>query len=168
MSSEVWICPKIIQTDSLISVKGNYVIQVSGVTPEQSYVLPLIYSAVSMVRDLKNVYNSEFTHSAWQMICGAMSKYGTADLYFLSPWTLVSVAGFVELLQEKLKLHMDIYQGTIFMDARSNVVQNILNKTMKKHWERLFKKCDQKKSWLIFYILSKFFELIMILWYKSY
>ena len=54
-------------------------------------------------------------HPPSQMIWGAMSKSGTAGLYFLPQGTTMNVAKYVELLREKLKLHMYIHQCSIFM-----------------------------------------------------
>lgn len=72
-------------------------------------------------------------HPPSQMIWGAMSKSGTAGLYFLPQGTTMNGAKYVELLREKLKLHMYIHQCSIFMHDgapchRSKVVQNFLAK----------------------------------------
>ena len=72
-------------------------------------------------------------HPSSQMIWGAMSKSGTAGLYFLPQGTTMNGTKYVELLREKLKLHMYIHQCSIFMHDgapchRSKVVQNFLAK----------------------------------------
>ena len=54
-------------------------------------------------------------HPPSQIIWGAMSKSGTAGLYFLPQGTTMNGANYMELLQEKLKLHMYIHQCSIFM-----------------------------------------------------
>ena len=49
------------------------------------------------------------------MIWGAMSKNGTAGLYILTPGTTMNGAKYVELLKNKLLLHMAVHNTTIFM-----------------------------------------------------
>ena len=49
------------------------------------------------------------------MIWGAISKNGTAGLYFLAPGTTMNGPKYVELLKNKLLLHMTVYSTTIFM-----------------------------------------------------
>ena len=54
-------------------------------------------------------------HPPSQMIWGAMSCVGPSGLYFIPPNTTMNGPRYVELLKEKLKLHMDIHKCTIFM-----------------------------------------------------
>ena len=72
-------------------------------------------------------------HPPSQMILGAMSCFGHSGLYFLPPNTTMNGPRYVELLQEKLKLHMDIHKRTIFMQDgapchRSKVATDLLKK----------------------------------------
>ena len=54
-------------------------------------------------------------HPPSVMVWGAFSQNGTAALYFLPQKTTMNGARYLELLQEKLVLHMGIHQCTIFM-----------------------------------------------------
>ncbi|KAI0217548.1 hypothetical protein LSAT2_030687, partial [Lamellibrachia satsuma] len=54
-------------------------------------------------------------HTPSQMIWGAMSCFGHSGLYFIPPNTTMNGPRYVELLKEKLKLHMGIHKCTIFM-----------------------------------------------------
>ena len=72
------------------------------------------------------------THPPSQMIWGAMSANGTAGLYFLPPKSTMNGSKYVELLKEKLVIHMQIHNCTIFMHDgapchKSKVVQQFLN-----------------------------------------
>lgn len=49
------------------------------------------------------------------MIWSAISKYGTAELYSFPPRTTMNGELYVELLQEKLVVHMTILQRTLTM-----------------------------------------------------
>ena len=62
-----------------------------------------------------------------QMIWGAMSKNGTADLYFLASATTMNGPKYVELLKNKL---LTVYNITIFMHdgAQSKIVKKFLGK----------------------------------------
>ena len=71
-------------------------------------------------------------HPPSQMIWGAMSANGTAGLYFLPPGSTMNGSKYVELLKEKLVIHMQIHNCTIFMHDgapchKSKVVQQFLN-----------------------------------------
>ena len=71
------------------------------------------------------------------MIWGAMSKNGTAGLYFLDPGTIMNGAQYKELLNDKLKLHMEIQNTKIFMHDgapchRSKTVAEFLKKSKVK------------------------------------
>ena len=72
-------------------------------------------------------------HPPHQMIWGAMSCRGAAGLYFIPPNTTMNRPWYVELLKEKLKLH--IHDCTIFMQDgvpchRSKVVTEFLKKNI--------------------------------------
>ena len=72
-------------------------------------------------------------HQPSQMIWGAMSCVGAAGLYYIPLNTTMNGLKHVELLKEKLKLHMHIHGHTIFMQNgalchRSKVVTEFLKK----------------------------------------
>ena len=72
-------------------------------------------------------------HLPSQMIWGAMSCFGPSGLYFIPPNTTMNGPRYLELLKEKLKLHMDIHKCTIFMQDgtpchRSKVATDFLKK----------------------------------------
>ena len=72
-------------------------------------------------------------HPPSQMIWGAMSCFGPSGLYFIPPNTTMNGPRYVELLKEKLKLHMDIHKCTISMQDgapchRSKVATDFLKK----------------------------------------
>ncbi|KFM61523.1 hypothetical protein X975_15481, partial [Stegodyphus mimosarum] len=50
-----------------------------------------------------------------QMVWGGMSVSGTAALYFLPPKTTMNGTWYLNLLCDKLKLHMDVHRCSIFM-----------------------------------------------------
>ena len=54
-------------------------------------------------------------HPSSQMIWGAMSKNGTAELCFLATGTTINGPKYVELLKNRLLLHMTVHSTTIFM-----------------------------------------------------
>ena len=58
-------------------------------------------------------------HPPSQMIWGAMSKNGTAGLYVLATGTTMNRPKYVELLKNKLLLHMTVHSTTIFMHDRA-------------------------------------------------
>ena len=65
------------------------------------------------------------------MIWGAMSKNGTAGLYFLTPGTTMNGSKYVELLKNKLLVHMNVHNAIIFMQDsapchRSKIVKKFL------------------------------------------
>ena len=60
-----------------------------------------------------------------------MSAAGTGGLYFLTPGTTMNGEKYVKVLQEKLQLHMTVYQCDTFMHDgapchRSRVVKKFL------------------------------------------
>ena len=63
-----------------------------------------------------------------------MSKHGTAGLYLLAPGTTMNGLKYVQLLQEKLNIHMVVHNTSIFMhngapSHRSKVVSEYLQKS---------------------------------------
>ena len=58
---------------------------------------------------------STMKHPPNQMIWEAMSCNGTAGLYFLPSGKTMNSQNYLELLNNKLKTHMDIYDCNIFM-----------------------------------------------------
>ena len=54
-------------------------------------------------------------HSPKIMIWGAISVKGTAGLFFLTPGTTMNGGKYLELLKNKLQLHMNMHECTIFM-----------------------------------------------------
>ena len=54
-------------------------------------------------------------HPPSVMIWGAMSSNGTAGLFFLPKGTTMNGARYLEMLQEKLQLHMVVHKCTTFM-----------------------------------------------------
>ena len=71
-------------------------------------------------------------HLPSQMIWGAMSKNGTAGLYFLEIGTTINGPKYVELLKNKLLLHMTVYITTISMHDGASCHRS---KIMKKFLE---------------------------------
>ena len=70
-------------------------------------------------------------HSPKIMIWGAMSVKGTAGLFFLTPETTMNGAKYLELLKNKLQLHMNVHECTIFMQDgapchKAKIVRNFL------------------------------------------
>ena len=70
-------------------------------------------------------------HPPSQMIWGAMSKNGTAGSYFLTPGTTMNGSKYVELLKNKLLVHMNVHNTIIFMQDgalchRSKIVKKFL------------------------------------------
>ena len=66
------------------------------------------------------------------MIWGAMPVNGTAALYFLPAGVTINGSRYVNLLREKLQLHMAVHQCSVFMhdgapSHRSKVVQSFLD-----------------------------------------
>jgi len=66
-----------------------------------------------------------------QMIWGAISEHGAVRIFFLSPGTTMNGPRYVELLAEKLKIHMAVHNCTIFMQDgapchRSKVIKTFL------------------------------------------
>ena len=58
---------------------------------------------------------STMKHPLSQMVWGAFSKSGTAGLKFLPPGTAMNGSRYVDLLKEKLEMHMNIHRCTVFM-----------------------------------------------------
>ena len=70
-------------------------------------------------------------HPSSIMVWGAMSAYDTAGLYFLQPGTTMNGAKYLNLLKEKLDIHMVVHNCEIFMHDgapchRSKIVKNYL------------------------------------------
>ena len=71
-------------------------------------------------------------HPPSQMVWGAMSKNGVAALSFLPPRTTMNGPKYVQMLSEKLKLHLQVHNCQIFMQDgaschRSKVAKNFLD-----------------------------------------
>ena len=71
-------------------------------------------------------------HTPSQMISGAMSVDGTAAHYFLPIGVTINGSRYVNLLREKLQLHMAVNQCSVFIHDdppchRSKVVQSFLD-----------------------------------------
>ena len=71
-------------------------------------------------------------HTSSQMIWGAMSVDGTAAQYFLPIGVTMNGSRYVNLLREKLQLHMAVNQCSVFIhddppSHRSKVVQSFLD-----------------------------------------
>ena len=83
-------------------------------------------------------YDEKYTmatmkHPPSQMVWGAMSCNGTAGHYFLTPGTTMNGQKYVELLKDKLEMHMEIHNCTTFMHDgapchRSKIVTEFLRK----------------------------------------
>ena len=54
-------------------------------------------------------------HPPAQMIWGVMSVSGTAGLFFMPPKTTMNGNRYLNLLREKLKLHMKVHRRSVFM-----------------------------------------------------
>ena len=70
-------------------------------------------------------------HPPTVMIWGAMSVTGTAGLLFLPNGTTMNGQKYVELLKDKLELHMNVHICNIFMQDgtpchRSKIVSKFL------------------------------------------
>ena len=71
-------------------------------------------------------------HPPSQMVWGAMSRNGVAALSFLPPEITMNGPKYVQMLSEKLKLHLQVHNCQIFMQDgapchRSKVVKNSLD-----------------------------------------
>ena len=71
-------------------------------------------------------------HPPSQMIWGAMFRNGVAALSFLPPGTIINGPKYVQMLSEKLKLHLQVHNCQIFMEDsapchRSKVAKNFLD-----------------------------------------
>jgi len=81
-------------------------------------------------------FNEKYTistmkHPPSQMIWGAISEHGVAGVSFLLPGTTMNGHRYVELLAEKLNIHMAVHNCTIFMQDgapchRSKVAKTFL------------------------------------------
>lgn len=65
-------------------------------------------------------YNKRYTvmtmkHPPKQMVWGAMSVNGTAGLYFLEQNVTMNGEKYLDLLKDKLQLHMSVHKCTVFM-----------------------------------------------------
>jgi len=65
-------------------------------------------------------FNEKYTictmkHPPSQMVWGAISEDGVAGISFLPPGTTMNGPRYVELLAEKLKIHMAVHNCSIFM-----------------------------------------------------
>ena len=58
---------------------------------------------------------STMKHPPSQMIWGSISEHGVAGIFFLPPGTTINGPRYIELLAEKLKVHMAVHNYTIFM-----------------------------------------------------
>ena len=86
-------------------------------------------------------YDDKYTVSTMkqppsQMIWGAMSQHGIGGLFFLPSGTTMNSKKYVQLLSDKLQLHMQVHRCNIFMQDgapchRSKMVTNFLKKKMK-------------------------------------
>ena len=54
-------------------------------------------------------------HLPSQMVWGAMSRNGVAALSFLPPGTTINGPKYLQMLSEKLKLHLQVHNCKIFM-----------------------------------------------------
>ena len=75
---------------------------------------------------------SSMKHPPSQMVWGAMCRNGVDALSFLPPGTTMNGPKYVQMLSEKLKLHMQVHNCKIFMQDgapchRSKVAKNFLN-----------------------------------------
>ena len=71
-------------------------------------------------------------HPSSQMVWEAMSRNGVAALSFLPPGTTINESKYVQMLSEKLKLHLQVHNCQIFMQDgtpchRSKVAKNFLD-----------------------------------------
>ena len=76
---------------------------------------------------------STMKHAPSQMIWGAMSQLGIGGLFFLPSETTMNGEKYVQLLSDKLQLHMQVHRCNIFMQDgapchRSKLVKNFLKK----------------------------------------
>ena len=87
-------------------------------------------------RRAESRYEEKYTvptvkHPPSQMVWGAMSSMGTAELYFLPPGTTINGEKYLNLLKSKLELHMTVHNCQIFMHDgtpchRSKLVKKFL------------------------------------------
>ena len=76
---------------------------------------------------------STMKHPPSQMIWGAMSQHGIGGLFFLPSRTTMNGEKYVQLLSDKLQLHMQVHRCNILMQDgapchRSKLVTNFLKK----------------------------------------
>ena len=79
---------------------------------------------------------STMKHPPSQMIWGAMSQHEISGLFFLPSGTTMNGEKYVQLLSDKLQLHMQVHRCNIFMQDgapchRSKLVTNFLKKKKK-------------------------------------
>ena len=82
---------------------------------------------------------STIKHPPSQIIWGAISENGVAGLYFLPHGTTINGPRYVELLAEKLKIHMAVHNCTVFMQDgvpchRSKVATTLVAKNKSRFW----------------------------------
>ena len=61
---------------------------------------------------------STMKHPPSQMIWGTMSQHGIGDLFFLRSGTTMNGEKYVQLLSDKLQLHMQVHRCNISMQGR--------------------------------------------------
>ena len=76
---------------------------------------------------------STMKHPPSQMIWGAMSQHGIGGLFILPSGTIMNGEKYVQLLSDKLQLHMQVHRCNIFMQDsapchRTKLVTNFLKK----------------------------------------
>ena len=81
-------------------------------------------------------FNEKYTistikHPPSQMIWGAISKHGVAGIFFFPPGTTKNGSRYVELLAEKLEIHMAVHNCTIFMQDGAPCHRSKIAKTFR-------------------------------------
>jgi len=89
-------------------------------------------------------YNERFAqqtmkHPQSVMIWGAIATQGTAGLFFLDPGTTMNGKKYLELMKEKLELHMAVHNYEIFMHNgppchRAKIVTDFLKTKISNCW----------------------------------
>ena len=114
--------------------------------PDESTLQQFVVRKRHVRRPVRQRFNEKYTlstmkHPPSQMIWGAMSNNGTAGLYFLDPGTTMNGTKYRELLNDKLKLHMEVRDTKIFIHDgalchRSKTVAEFLRKSKVETWSR--------------------------------